>query len=109
MNSMVTIPRDEYDRLREAAEELADLQAYDRAMAEGGESFPSEVVHRLLAGDAPVTVFREYRGLSGADLARAAGLHRVQVHDIETGKRRGSVDTLKAIAGALNVDLDLIA
>jgi len=31
------------------------------------------------------------------------------VHDIETAKRRGSVDTLKAIAEALNVTLDLIA
>ena len=29
MNKMVTIPREEYDRLREAADDLADLSAYD--------------------------------------------------------------------------------
>jgi hypothetical protein len=33
MNEMVTIPREEYDRLRAAAEDLADLQSYDRAKA----------------------------------------------------------------------------
>jgi hypothetical protein len=33
MNEMVTIPREEYDRLRAAAEDLADLQTYDRAKA----------------------------------------------------------------------------
>lgn len=30
---MVTIPREEYDRLREAADDLADLSAYDGAKA----------------------------------------------------------------------------
>ncbi len=30
---MVTIPREEYDRLREAADDLADLSAYDSAKA----------------------------------------------------------------------------
>ena len=40
---------------------------------------------------------------------RRAGLHRVQVHDLESGKSRGSVDTLKAIAAALEVSLDDIA
>jgi DNA-binding XRE family transcriptional regulator len=109
MNEMVTITREEYDRLREAAEDLADLQAYDRAKAEGGESYPAEVINRIINGENPVKVFREYRGLSGADAARLAGLHRVQWHDIETGKRRGSIDTLKAMAAALSVDLDMIA
>lgn len=51
-------------------------------------------------------VIREWRGLTQAELARRAGLHRVQLHDVETGKSRGSVDTLKAIAVALDVSLD---
>ena len=33
MNDTVTISRSEYDRLREASVDLADLQTYDRAMA----------------------------------------------------------------------------
>lgn len=109
MNKTVTIDQAEYERLLAAAEDLADLQAYDRAVAAGGEAFPAEVVNRIVDGENPVRVLREYRGLSGAEAARLAGLHRVQWHEIETGKKRGSVDTLKAIAAALNVDLDIIA
>ena len=52
MNEMVTIPRAEYDLLRAAAEDLADLQAYDRAKAalEAGddELIAAEYVNRLL-------------------------------------------------------------
>lgn len=106
MNAMITIPREEYDMLREAAEDLADLHAYDRAMEEGGEGFPHEIMTRIIDGEQPVRVIREWRGMPAAELARAAGIHRVQVHDIETGKRRGSVDTLKKLADALGVTVD---
>lgn len=51
----------------------------------------------------PVRVIREWRCLTRAKLARQADLNRVQLHDIETGKSRGSVDTLTAIAVALDV------
>ena len=51
-------------------------------------------------------MIREWRGLTEAGPARRADLHRVQLHDIETGKPRGSVDTLKAIAVALDVGMD---
>ena len=54
MGEMVTIPRDEYDRLRAAAEDLADLQSYDRAMAglAAGEDelIPADHANRLLDG-----------------------------------------------------------
>ena len=106
MTETVTISRAEYDRLREAAEDLADLRAFDRAVAEGGEAMPHALVVRLIEGEHPVRVIREWRGLSAAELARRSGVHRVQVHDIETGKRRGSVETLKKLATALDISLD---
>jgi DNA-binding XRE family transcriptional regulator len=106
MNEMVSIPRAEYLRLLEAAEMLADVAAYDRAMAAGGESFPLDVVKRILDGENPVRMIREWRGISAAELARRASLHRVQVHDIESGKSAGSVATMRAIASALEVPLD---
>lgn len=109
MNETVTIPRAEYDRLRDAAEDLSDLRAYDRAMAEGGEGIPHEAMARIIDGEQPLRVLREWRGMTAAGLARASGVHRVQVHDIETGKRRGSVDTLKKLADALDVMIDDIA
>ena len=39
-------------------------------------------------------------------IARRAGLHWVQVHEIETGAKTGSVQSLKRIAEALGVPLD---
>ena len=43
------------------------------------------------------------------ELSRRSGVHAVQVHEIETGKKRGSVDTLKRLAAALGVLVDDIA
>ena len=102
----VTIPEAEYERLVADSEMLADLAAYDAAKAEAGEGMPLAVFYRIVSGENPVKVIREWRGLAQAELARRADLHRVQLHDIETGKSRGSVDTLKAIAVALDVGMD---
>jgi DNA-binding XRE family transcriptional regulator len=106
LNEMISIPRDEYERLVEAADELTAVTAYDRAIASADEGMPHEVLARIIAGEHPVRVIRDWRGFSAAELARKSGLHRVQVHDIETGKSNGSVPTLRRIADALNVPLD---
>lgn len=104
--NMITIPQEVYDRLVADSEMLADLAAYDAAKAERGEGMPLEVFQRIINGENPVKVIREWRGLAQAELARRSGMHRVQLHDIETGKSRGSVDTLKAVAEALGVAMD---
>jgi mRNA interferase RelE/StbE len=106
MNEMVSIPRAEYDRLLEAAEMLADIAAFDRAAAAGGEGMPADALRRIVTGENPTRVIREWRGLTAAELARRAGIHRVQLHDIESGKRVGSVETLRRLAEALDVPLD---
>ena len=110
MNQMVTITREEYDRLREAAEDLADLQAYDRAKAalDTGEEelIPADSVERILDGESPVRVFRDLRGLTQKDLAETSGVNRVYIAEIETGKKRGSANALKALAEALRVSVD---
>jgi DNA-binding XRE family transcriptional regulator len=103
---MVTIPQAEYERLVADSEMLADLAAYDAARAEAGEGMPLAVFSRIVSGENPVKVIREWRGLTQAELARRADMHRVQLHYIETGKSRGSVETLKAMAVALDVPLD---
>ena len=85
---------------------LSDEELYDRADAEGGESFPAEVVDRLLAGQNPIRVYRDHRGMTQGALAAAAGIHPVYLSQIETGKRTGSAKTLAAIAEALGVTVD---
>lgn len=113
MNEMVTIPREEYDRLQAAAEDLADLQSYDRAkaaLAAGEEELvPADYANRLLNGESPLRVYRDWRGLTQASLAARAGVNRVTVSEIETGRKQGSVTTLRVLANALDVALDDLA
>lgn len=110
MLDTVTIPRDEYERLLAAAEDLADLQAYDRAKAAltSGEEelIPAAFAERLLAGESPLRVYRELRGVSQSELARATGVNRVQISDMEAGRSQGSVGTLRKLADALAVTVD---
>ena len=110
MSDTVTIPRAEYDRLCAAADDFADFQAAlsVRARIEAGdeELVPSTVADRLIDGENPLKVWREYRGLSQSSLARASGASRVQIVDIEAGRATGSVRTLRVLADALRVALD---
>lgn len=113
MNDTVAIPREEYDRLRAAAEDLADLQAYDSAKAAlmlGEEDLIAAAsVDRLLNGEIPLRVYRDLRGMTQAALAEKSGVNRLSIAEIETGRKTGSVGTLRALADALGVKLDDLA
>jgi DNA-binding XRE family transcriptional regulator len=104
------IPYDEYERLMERSEMLEDVQDFDaaRLAIEQGkeERVPAEVVNRILDGAPAIRVWREHRGLSASQLADACGITVAAISQIESGKRKPSVDTLKAIAMALTVDVD---
>lgn len=110
MGEMVTIPAEEYRRLLAIAEDAEDLGAVARfraRLAAGEEELvPATVVDRLLAGESPVRVWRAHRGLSQSGLARASGVNRVVIADIEAGRKGGSVRSLKALAKALGVGID---
>ena len=100
----------EYQRLCGVEDDLADLQgalALQERIDSGTEEFLPEVVaDQLIDGKPPLGVWREYRGLSQASLARAADASRVQIVDIEAGRRTGSVHTLRRLADALGIGLD---
>ena len=110
MTETVTIPKDEYLRLKAIEEDMADLHSateiLERIKAGKEELIPAAVVDRLLDGEAPLTVWRAHRGLSQSELARQSGVNRIQIIDIESGRKTGSVTTLKKLATALRVDLD---
>ncbi|MCY4585828.1 MAG: helix-turn-helix transcriptional regulator [Bryobacterales bacterium] len=106
--AFAVIPWHEYERLvnEDADARVSDEELYDRAKAEGGESFPIEVVDRLLAGENPIRVFRTYRGMTQNQLAAAVGINAMYLSQIETGKRTGSIKILAALANALHVGMD---
>jgi DNA-binding XRE family transcriptional regulator/PHD/YefM family antitoxin component YafN of YafNO toxin-antitoxin module len=107
---LIVMPEAEYERLRDAAEMADDIAAYDRVkrrLAAGEEELvPSEMVDRILSGENLVRVWREYRGLTVAALAEKAGITQPYLSQIETGKREGTLATMKKLAAALKVDLD---
>ena len=110
MNEMITITRAEYDRLREAAEDLADIETYNRIKADiaagRDELIPSEFVDRIIDGESPLRVFRDFRGMTQTALAAASGVNRVQIADIEARRSKGSIETMRKLANALRVTID---
>lgn len=102
----------DYQKLLEEAEMLADIRAYDEAKARiaagDDEFFPSELLDRLLSGEHPLKIWREYRGLTLAQLGDACGVSAAALSQIETGKREPSVGLLKKLAEALRADMDAL-
>lgn len=102
----VLIPETTYQQMQEAMEALEDIRAFDQARSAPLEFVPAAVADRLIDGDTPLRVWREYRGLSQDQLAEAAGISAPFLSQIEHGQRNPSLDTLKRIAQVLSVDLD---
>jgi DNA-binding XRE family transcriptional regulator len=109
---LVVLPEADFDLLLAAAEDAADSEAirlFEQKLAAGEEEFiPSEYVYRMLDGENRVAVWREYRGMTSKQLAEAAGITQAYLSQIETGKRDGTVGTMKKIAEALKVGIDEI-
>ena len=97
-------------RMYAADEDLADIQAalpVEARIARGEEELiPASVVDRLIDGDPPLRVWREFRNLSQTALARASGVNRVQIVELEAGRNGGFIHTLRKLADALGVAVD---
>ncbi len=91
-------------------DDAADKYAYrdaKAALASGeDEVMPGDMAKRLLAGEAPLKVWREYRGLKQKELEAATGVGQDVISKIENNKRTGDVATLKALAAGLGVLVD---
>ncbi|WP_026988506.1 helix-turn-helix transcriptional regulator [Fodinicurvata fenggangensis] len=110
MTDTVTIPREEYERLLRLAEDAADSAAYDRAIARlangQDELIPAEYANRIIDGESPLRVFRDWRAMTQTALAEASDVNRVQITEIEAGRNSGSVETIRKLAEALGVSVD---
>ncbi len=103
------IPWADYLRLTQGASEIDDETLYARAKAadEGLEPIPGDIAERIFAGDSPIRVLRQWRGLKVKELAERAGISPSYLSEIEHGKR-GSVTAMLAIARELAISIDLI-
>jgi ribosome-binding protein aMBF1 (putative translation factor) len=106
----VLLTRADYEALVRQAEDAADAAQVREAEARGeagdDEYVPVAVTKRLVAGEVPVRVWREHRGLSASALASRAGISTAYLSQIETGKKRGSFDAMAKVARALGVGME---
>ncbi len=86
--------------------DLEDSKDFRKAIASDEESVPIEYVSRIIAGEHPVKVWREYRGLTQQQLAELVSIAVPYLSQIETGKRTPSLKTTSKLAKALGVDID---
>jgi transcriptional regulator with XRE-family HTH domain len=61
-----------------------------------------------MAGEPPLRVWREHRGLSAAALAATVGITPAHVSKLETGRGEPSISLLKRLSKALDADVDLL-
>jgi DNA-binding XRE family transcriptional regulator len=106
----VLLRRADYKALVRRAEDAADAtqirEAEARVAAGEDEYLPVELTKRLMAGEVPVRVWREHRGLTARALAALAGISAAYLCQIETGKKPGSFETMAKLARALVVDME---
>jgi DNA-binding XRE family transcriptional regulator len=111
-DEMVVLPRADYEELAAAAEDAeedaADLAFYDARktkLSDGGDHrLPREVSAAILRGDSLLKALRKWRDMTQQELSRDAGLRKGYISDLESGRRKGTEETLKQIAQALDVD-----
>jgi len=103
------LPYSSYLELIEQAEMFQDLRDYDAAKTalERGEEelIPSEIAYALLDGANPIKVWREYRQISQQELAKTTGISVPYLSQLESGKRKGSIEVFSAIAKALRISI----
>lgn len=104
----VIMSLNEYNSLIKRAELADDITAFDSAMKrieKGEETFPSEVVERIVNGDNKFRVYREYRGITQAQLAKTVEISGSAMNQIEKNGTN-SLKTVTRIAQALALEID---
>lgn len=106
------IPYNEYRKLQEAledAEDIKDIEAGMKDILEENEiTVPGEITFAILEGENPVRAWREYRGMKIKELAKSIGISAAYLSQIENNKRNPTVDTLKAVARELDIEVEML-
>lgn len=69
---------------------------------------PADIRARIESGDSPLTVLREWHGLTGRQIARIVGISASMVSQMERQRKLGSAKTLTKLAAALGVSVDTL-
>ncbi|MEO6395240.1 MAG: helix-turn-helix domain-containing protein [Devosia sp.] len=113
---VAVLPRAEYEALLERASEADEDSGTARILARGRRDLeagapllPLAVVDRIADGENAVRVIRQWRNETQLHLEVLTGISQSHISDIENGRRTGTSATLRKLADALRVPLDVIA
>jgi DNA-binding XRE family transcriptional regulator len=95
-----------YEQMQDAADVQEANAVLARIRSGESEAWPSEVVDRLIEGEPPAKVIREWRGLTLQSVADQIEIPLSVVHGIEEGTEDPRLGTLRKLAEVLKVDVD---
>jgi len=113
---LVVLPRAEYEALLEradqAAEDADDIAVYDARKAElaiSGVVLPPDVVAAILRGETRLKAIRNWRDETQLHLNFKTGISQGYLSDLESGRRKGTPETIAKLAQALNVPVEWLS
>ncbi len=111
IDGTVTLSATDCETLITAAEDIGTFALPRRARLRStktrrADNLSDEFVTRLLAGEHPIRIWREHRGLTSPALADKARVSRSYLTEIEGLKKPGSVQAFRSLAAALGMAVD---
>ena len=103
MNDQPNILAQELEEMEDQRDAVTAMLAHMESAND--ETYPFEIIERLSAGAAPLTVWREYRELTADALAEKAGVSLAEIQAIEAGAEP-RLRVAAALAKALDIDAE---
>jgi len=105
----ILIPQEEFAQLKRDMMMLESAVSYYRSYGGNGqkEEYPADMIYAITVENFnPIKAFRIYRGMSQAELAKQVGVSKTMISHMESGRKQGSVRTLKRMAKVLDVGME---
>lgn len=101
------VPLEQYRALEDMIEDLRDIIAAKDAQSD--HALPADYARRIFMEiDHPLTVWRNYRGMTQRALSQTSGVAPGYISEIESGKKKGSLDAFRKLARALDTSIDAL-
>lgn len=108
----VVLPYKDFEKINELLEDIEDIkdiEKYLKSVEDNAEDvIPSEVTFAIIDGTHPIRAWRKYKNIKMNQLASKSGVSSAYLSQIENGNRNPTIETLKAIASALEVELEVL-
>lgn len=110
---MALMSRAHFEGLMARLEEVADVRSAKEVLGRvrrgKEEIYPGELVARIVAGkENPIRLWRDHRAMTAEKLAKAAGISRAYLTQIENGSRKGPMELYAKLARILDVEIEML-